>query len=183
MDRMSGVATKLLTFEEFERLPDQPGKRELLEGDLIELPPAEFEHNRNAHQIYEMLKAAVIAAHARGEAAELGEVYIEMGYKLPGDVYVQPDVSVTHRAQAVRKYLTGAPAIAIEIVSPSNTAEEMETKVALYFQHGAREVWRLYRKPRHVVVHVGSTSRAIPENESLTTPLLPGVAFPVREMP
>ena len=40
-----------MTFEEFERLPDQPGKRELLEGELSELPPAELEHNNIAHQI------------------------------------------------------------------------------------------------------------------------------------
>ncbi|HEV2690293.1 MAG TPA: Uma2 family endonuclease [Bryobacteraceae bacterium] len=178
MKAVGSDITKLLTFEEFERLPDQPGKRELLEGDLIELPPAEFEHNRIAHQIYEMLKAAVIAVHARGEAAELGDVYHEMGYKLAKDAYLQPDVSVTHRAQDVSKYLSGAPAIAIEVVSPSNTAVEMEAKTALYFRYGAREVWRIYRKTRHVVVHVGSTSRALLEDESLTTPLLPGVASP-----
>src|SRR5262245_27584029 len=101
---MSSAATKLLTFEEFERLPDQPGKRELLERDLIELPPAELQHNRISHRIYKMLDAAVTAAHARCDAAELGEVYIEMGYKLSSNAYVQPDVSVTHRAQAEGKY-------------------------------------------------------------------------------
>ena len=179
---MSSVATKLLTFDEFERLPDQPGKRELLEGELIELPPAELQHNRDAHRIYKILDAAVITAHARGEAKELGEVYHEMGYKLSSNAYVQPDVSVTHGAQAEGKYFGGAPAIAIEVVSPSNTAQEMEAKVALYFKNGAREVWRFYRKTRHVVIHLGSTSRALTEDESLTTPLLPGVAIPVREL-
>ena len=40
-----GTTTSLLTFEEFERLPDQPGKRELLKGELIDGPPAEEKHN------------------------------------------------------------------------------------------------------------------------------------------
>jgi len=34
-----GATTTRLTFEEFERLPEQPGKRELLKGELIEVPP------------------------------------------------------------------------------------------------------------------------------------------------
>ena len=88
-----GTTTTLLTFEEFERLPDQPGKRELLEGELIELPPAELKHNRIAHRIYHRLIAAVEAAHGHGQAADLGEVYHEMGYKLARNAYVQPETA------------------------------------------------------------------------------------------
>jgi Uma2 family endonuclease len=179
---MATTTAPALSFEEFERLPDQPGKRELLEGELIELPPADLKHNEGAELIYEHLKSALAEAHARGEAAELGKVHHEMGYLLAGKGWLQPDVSVTFRDQPRGKYLEGAPAIAIEIVSASNTAEEMETKVKLYFQHGAREVWRFYRKTRHVVVHIGATAHAIGENETLSTPLLPGFALPVKEI-
>ena len=179
---MSSVAAKLLTFEEFERLPDEPGKRELLEGDLIDLPVAELRHKRIAHRIYGLLNDAVNAAHDRGGAAELGEVFHEMGYKLSENSFVQPDVSVTHRTQAEGKYFAGAPAIAIEVVSPSNMAEEMETKVALYFQHGAREVWRVFPKTRHVVVHVGAVAHTVLEQDSIRTSLLPGFELPVRDI-
>jgi Uma2 family endonuclease len=182
MGHMSTTTTALLTFDEFERLPDQPGKRELLLEELIELPPAEFDHNRIAHRVWRRLDSTLAEAHARGEAVELGEVYHEMGYKLPGDGYVQPDVSITHAVQAVSKYLGGAPAIAIEVVSLSNTAEMMETKVGLYFRYGAREVWRVFPKARHIVVHIGLTSRTIREDETLTTPLLAGLALTLREI-
>ncbi len=113
------TTTTLLSFDEFERLPDRPGKRELLGGEVIELPLAGFEHNEIADRICDRLKAAVKEAHARGEGAELGRVYQELGYKL-GTGCLQPDVSVTHAGQSVHKYLEGAPAIAIEVVSPSN---------------------------------------------------------------
>jgi Uma2 family endonuclease len=43
------TGSPLLTFKEFERLPDQPRKQELLEGELIELPPAELKHKRITH--------------------------------------------------------------------------------------------------------------------------------------
>ena len=37
--------------------------------------------------------------------------------------------------------LTRAPEICVEILSPSNTPVEVEEKIALYFEVGAREVW------------------------------------------
>src|SRR5690349_16146728 len=95
---------RLLTFEEFENLPEQPGKQELLEGELIELPPPETKHGRGTHRTYHQLLAALEAAQARGEALNLGEVFMEMGYKLSKKSYVQPDVSVTHAGQHEEKY-------------------------------------------------------------------------------
>jgi Uma2 family endonuclease len=35
----------------------------------------------------------------------------------------------------------GAPEICVEILSPSNTAREIDEKIALYFEAGACEVW------------------------------------------
>lgn len=178
MKSMGAVTTNLLTFEEFERLPYEPGKRELLDGEVIEMPPADLEHTKFSMLIYHLALDALRAAHARGEAHDLGEVLIEAGYKLPGARYVQPDVSITHAAHAHAKYLTDSPAIAIEVVSESNTAREMEKKVVLYFRYGAREVWHVYRDPLHFVIHYGDTSRTILQG-AVTTPLLPGFELPL----
>ena len=37
--------------------------------------------------------------------------------------------------------LTRAPEICVEVISPSNTASEIEEKKQLYFEAGAKEVW------------------------------------------
>jgi Uma2 family endonuclease len=37
--------------------------------------------------------------------------------------------------------LLTAPEVCVEVLSPANTKEEMEEKVALYFEAGAQEVW------------------------------------------
>jgi Uma2 family endonuclease len=174
--------TATLTFEEFERLPDQPGKRELLKGELIELPPAELKHNKISHIIFLRLYAALAEAHARGDASELGEVYHEMGYKLEGDGYVQPDVSITHTGQTESKYLGGAPAVAIEVVSPGNTAEALDLKTELYFQYGAREVWRFYPKTRQAWVQIAGSSQVSIEREAIRTSLLPGFELKIAEI-
>jgi len=177
-----GAIKTLLTFEEFEQLPDQPGKRELLRGELVELPVAEFFHNEVSQNLFLRLHAALQLAHAEGRASELGSVRIEAGYKLAGDGYVQPDVSVTHAAQPVDRYLLGAPAIAIEVISPSNTARQMERKTKLYFEAGAREVWRVYSEDRCILVYLPGRWHEVAEDEVLTTPLLPGLALPVRDV-
>jgi Uma2 family endonuclease len=181
MNDMGGTTTRL-TFGEFERLPDQPGKRELLKGELIGLPPADFVHNEIAHRIFNQLDAAVLEAHSSGEAAQLGSAYHEMGYQLPDDGYVQPDVSVTHAGQPRETYLSGAPAIAIEVVSPSNSAMELDAKTHLYFQFGSYEVWIVYTKTRHVDIHVPGGSRVVAADQSVTTPLLPAFSMPVTEV-
>ena len=50
---------------------------------------------------------------------------------------------VPERRQEVRSVscLVQAPEICVEVLSPSNTAEEISEKIALYFESGAREVW------------------------------------------
>src|SRR6266545_8090126 len=99
---------ELMTMEEFLALPERPGKRELLGGELIELPPAKRKHNEIAHRMYERLKAA-IAAVGLG-----GKVYIEMGYRLGPRAWLQPDVSITRDGQPAGDYFEGSPLLAVE---------------------------------------------------------------------
>jgi Uma2 family endonuclease len=177
-----GTVKTLLTFEEFEQLPDQPGKQELVRGELIELPPADYKHHFIAHLIYGFLKAALDQAQARGETGELGRVFHEMGYLLPGACWLQPDVSVTHAGQPIEKYLIGAPAIAIEVISPSNTPKRIAVKTELYFECGALEVWCFSPKKRRASIRVPGSERAIAVDGVITTPLLPGLALSVQEI-
>jgi Uma2 family endonuclease len=172
--------TLLLSFEEFERLQDQPGKQELLEGELIEMPVPEAKHGRSSKRVFKALDDALVDAQSRGEAMDLGEAFFEMGYRLGERSWAIPDVSITHAGQSEGKYMEGAPAIAIEIVSPSNRADALDAKTELYFQHGAREVWHLYPKTRHFVIHVGGASQVRVEPEAVTTPLLPGFSLSLK---
>ena len=47
----------LMSIAEFELLPDVPGKQELLEGELITLPPAQDEHGDIVQALYEVLRS------------------------------------------------------------------------------------------------------------------------------
>ena len=81
-----GATTTLLSFEEFEHLPDAPGKRELLDGELIELPPPKRRHTIIQHRIAEAL---------RRYAVEHGLlVFVEAGFHLGArrSEWLKPDV-------------------------------------------------------------------------------------------
>lgn len=142
--------TTLLTFEEFEQLPSEPGKTELLDGELIQLAPAKKKHVKTAHRLRDRLKTLLEnAAVSEG----LGEVYVEMGYKFGPKSWLQPDVSVEHAGQPGDDYLEGAPFLAIEVISESNTAEQMDRKIKMYLANGGREVWVVYPKTQCVWVY------------------------------
>lgn len=150
---MTGTALKLLTFDDFERLPDQPGKLELLRGELIELPPAKRKHNEISRRIFLMLLRTLEDLHLQEAVHDLGAVYFEMGYRLEPGSWLQPDVSITRAQQRSEDYFLHSPALAVEVVSAGNTADEMEGKIAEYLAYGAREVWVVFPKPKHIRVY------------------------------
>ena len=170
MGDMGTIATSM-TFEEFERLPDEEsGKLELVDGQVISLPPAEIAVMRIVMRLYGIIEDAV-ARLCRGE---LGEVFIRAGYRF-GKNWLIPDVSVSHFGHPEAKYLEGAPALAVEVISEATTERVMHRKIRLYFENGAREVWLVYPEFRSVWVHRGKSATEV--EGTLTTDLLPGIAI------
>lgn len=133
----------LLSEEEFLALPDDAGKQELLDGELIELPPAKHSHSELARRMA-MLLATVL---------DWSRVWIEAGYRLGRGRWLTPDVSVAWPDQRVENdWKQGAPMIAIEIVSRGNTGAELERKRLLYLADGAAEVWFIYPETHSMLV-------------------------------
>src|SRR5579884_1857172 len=136
-------ATALLTFAEFEQLPDAPGKRELICGEVIEMAPPRKNHTLTAERFSKCLRAAV------GE----DRIHLEAGYKI-GDSWVQPDVSVAWPEQKEDDgYFAGAPMLAIEVLSEHTSAQQLEDKLDLYLSNGAKEVWTVSRKTSSMTVY------------------------------
>ena len=149
------VAVELMTFERLERLPEEPGKTELLDGELIQMPPAKLPHNRLAKRLFLRIFQLVESLRADEAAFGFGEVEIEMGYKIGSkpDSWLIPDVSIAHRGQSGDDYYEGAPLIAIEVISESNTARQVDRKIEKYLANGSQEVWVFYPETRRVLTH------------------------------
>lgn len=133
----------LISEEEFLALPEFPGKQELLDGELIQLPPAKRPHSELAKRIA-MLLISVLG---------WSRVWIETGYRLGKGRWLIPDVSVSWPDEQIAdEWPQGAPMIAIEIASRGNTPDQLEKKRLLYLEHGAAEVWIVYPKTRSMLV-------------------------------
>jgi Uma2 family endonuclease len=148
---MGMSATTLLTWEQFLELEESPGKQELLDGELISWAPAKMNHVEIAQRIYDLLKSI---PHGY-------RVWIESGYRLRRG-WLVPDVSLTRPDHSVAEgWMQGSPAIAIEVVSPTNRPAYIDKKTAVYLEEGAAEVWVVHPENRSMsVFRKGSWERA-----------------------
>jgi Uma2 family endonuclease len=174
------TTTNLLTWKEFEQLPDE--HLEILEGELITLPPPKSGHSLIAENTAELLRPL--------KANGAGRILCEAGYKLSEDpaTWIQPDVSFLKmervRATKPGDYFLGAPELAVEVVSPSETAQTLNHKITLLLAGGSLAVWVLYPVNREVRVFLpdGTSFRRGLGDVLTIHELLPGWELPVAKL-
>jgi len=181
-DRSGGT---LLTLEEFERLPEEDAFRlELSRGQLVREPRPGAEHGWLATRLFR-----AIDGHVRKR--ELGAAVIETGFLLPlrPATVRGPDVAFISKERLPPGDVpTGfwplAPDLAVEVLSPSNTAAEMQQKVLEYLEAGSRLVWVVDPRSRTVTVwRPPSRGSVLREEEVLDGgDVLPGFRVEVAEI-
>lgn len=152
--KMSAHApSRPVTAEELLRMPDDGFRYELIEGELRRMTPAGGRHGRITMSV-----ALALGTHVRESG--LGAVYAaETGFRLATgpDTVRAPDVAFVagERAEALRDevgYLPGAPDLAVEVTSPSDSYGEVAEKALHWLDSGARMV--LVVDPRQETVTV-----------------------------
>ena len=174
---------KLMTAEELWRLPDNGMRQDLVKGVIREMPPAGFEHGDIALNVSAALKAF---ARRTGH----GRAVSESGFVISHnpDTVRAPDGAFVARDRVTepppQKYFDGAPDLALEVVSPSDTATEVHEKVDEWLQAGARLVWVVYPRRRTVVVYRSPREAVIlREGDTLSgEDVMPGFELPVAEV-
>lgn len=168
-----------LTFAEFEMLPEKEGVHyELDEGTLLMEPSPALRHNLIRQRIAERLTQFV-------RAHQLGVVVEEMDFRLGTDTVRNPDVAfITNdhlrNIDPDHSPVEGAPTLAIEVISPTNLAQDTAKKVRQYLEGGCRAVWLIYPALRLVEIHDSARARRISEPESIVeAKLLSGFDFSV----
>ncbi len=76
------------------------------------------------------------------------------------------------------------PDLAIEVISPINSATEVMRKIEDYFEHGVRRVWEVFPDQEMIRVHESlARSRTFARKEILTDEVLfPGFQLAVAEL-
>jgi Uma2 family endonuclease len=148
------TATQLMTADDLWQLPKDGMRHELVKGVLHAMPPAGFEHGAVGINLTLPLGAHV-KAHGLGVV-----VAAETGFLIATnpDTVRAPDIGFVRqdRIQATgipRKYWPGAPDLAVEVVSPSDTVFEVDDKVQEWLGAGAGLVWVVNPRRRTVTVH------------------------------
>jgi Uma2 family endonuclease len=103
-------------------------------GHILMSPPPAPAHGDQQSEIVYLLKTLL----PQGRVVTECPLSTSDGVKAIDVAWLAPE-----RRQEVRSVscLVHAPEICVEVLSPSNTPEEISEKIALYFESGAREVW------------------------------------------
>jgi Uma2 family endonuclease len=181
---MSSVTQRLLTAEEFWLLPETEMHRALVRGEVVETMPPGGKHGGIA-----LATGTQLRLWAKGGPG--GYVGVESGFILARDpdTVRGPDV---YYVRAERIPSTGVPDafwdippdLAVEVVSPDDSATEVREKVREYLDAGVPMVWVMYPRSREVIVHTSDgLARAYGPDDVLEgLDLLPGFRCRVAEL-
>ena len=174
-----------MTAEELLRLPHDGHRYELIKGELKVMTPASPRHGRIAMHL-----GSLMEQHVRQH--DLGVVYAaETGFKLRED----PDTVRAADAAFVAKaripsegepegYWAIAPDLVVEVISPSDSAPAVQSKVADWLAAGCRIVWVVYPDTKTVTEYRSwQKVQVLTADQSLEgSDVLPGFVCPVREL-
>lgn len=175
-------ARELLTMEQFRALEESDEYLyELDDGVLVREARPQRPHGTTV---------VLLAHYLTGYALEHGGIVLsESGFVLredPPRVY-GPDLAYLREDPAPygdrSGWITRAPDLAVEVVSPSNTAAGMQRKIGRYFEAGATEVWVVYPATRSIALHrPRGESRTLDGDQRITSGVLPGFELAVSEI-
>jgi Uma2 family endonuclease len=81
------------------------------------------------------------------------------------------------------KFFPGPPDLAVEVLSPSDTASEVQEKAEAWLNSGCREVWLIDPRRKSATRLTPAEDSIIQQSvETLTTNLLPGFSLEVSEL-
>jgi Uma2 family endonuclease len=163
---MSSLAHSLVTWADFLRLPDRPemGKRyELHDGEVIIVPPARPLHIKLQKRIESLLEAL---------AGTLGVVTTEFPYRPVLNMqFWFANVAYVPKsdwdALPPDEYLVYAPALIVEVLSPSNTPAKVNRQRIVAMSAGTQEFWVVDAEQRTVQVTDLSGTRAYTSGDAI----------------
>ena len=176
-----------LTYDDLLLWPEDGRRHELIDGEHYVTPSPDTRHQRLSRRLL-----AAIERFLEGHPA--GEVFDAPYNVVFSDVdVVEPDLVLVAADQAAiitERHVRGAPALAVEILSPGTRKTDEQAKRRLYDRAGVREYWVV--DPERDVLKIfrraddGSFPRVVEltreVGDALTTPLLPGFSLALAEL-
>jgi Uma2 family endonuclease len=124
---------------QFDRLVDEDTKAELIDGVMVVHSPASPRHDDVAGFLRFLMR---FCAAAREQGKVLGPdslVHLATCRKFAPDIFFLVQRRVPRRLP--RKQFEIPPDLVVEVLSPSNRADDLEDKRPAYREAGVRELW------------------------------------------
>lgn len=144
---------KVWTDAEFMALSQDGHRYELVNGEIVDMGNSGMEHGE-----FGAFLAGSLSIFTRQN--RLGVVCdSSTAFTLKNGNKRSPDVSFVARERLKglkrlpKGYFQGSPDLAVEILSPSNTVEEIHDKIVEYFENDTRLVWVIHPDEKYVLVY------------------------------
>lgn len=185
----SAVLNKPMTTEEFLALPENGTERWLIAGELREKP---MTVRNRFHSKVESRTCFFLEGWRERQPEPRGHVFAgEAGVRLLRDpdttvgidvIYVSPEVAAKQTEQTT--LIEGLPLLAVEILSPNDTVDEIHDKVNQFLAAGVALVWIIDPYDRTVTIY---QPNALPTfvnegQELIGDPVLPGFRVLVADL-
>jgi Uma2 family endonuclease len=142
----------LINAEELFEMPNL-GRCELVRGEMVMMSPSGFAHGLIVANITFLLEKFIRASKlGRITGAETGFIV-----RRDPDSVLAPDVAFVNadrlKEQHPGGFFDGAPDLAVEVLSPSDRASEVQAKIHAWLEAGCRSVWIVDPKTKSVTVY------------------------------
>lgn len=182
---MATVAKKLITAEEFGRMPNpvDGALQELVRGEIVTMPPPKGRHgfccskaDRRVGNFVDDHNLGTVVCNDTGFIMERDP-----------DTVRGPDISFWSRQRLPvlpEEYIEIPPDLAIEVISPSDVFSQVQRRVREFLASGVRLVWLIDPANRTVTVYrKGEPVQELEESDTLTgEEVLPGFACKVADL-
>ena len=179
------MSTKaLVTSEDLWKIVADGSRYELWDGELVPMTPVGIQHSAIVMKLGELLSAYV-------RQKRLGIVGVEGGFRLrrEPDRVLAPDLHFICKERLAKEGITPKfadypPDLAVEVLSPDDTATATQKKVEEYLARGVPLVWIVDPANQRVTVYrsLQDITILIPEEELDGGQVIPGFRIKVGEI-
>jgi len=169
---------------ELQALPDDGYLHEVVNGELIMSPKNNFQHG-------DVCARLLTALQTFARARKLGVVLdSSTGFWMQNRNCRAPDISFIAKARLrglkrpPAAFFEGAPDLAVEVLSPSNSPKEISERLADYFASGTQIAWVIHIEEQFVEICHSPVQRKILGSGAFLEgePLLPGFQYPIADL-
>lgn len=177
------VEKKIWTDEEFMALPKDGHRYQLVNEALVDMGNLGMEHGYVACILVAVL-TMFVQQNKLGAVCDSSTAFtLKTGNKRSPDVSFVARERLKGLKRPPRGFFQGSPDLVVEILSPSNTVEEIHEKIVEYFNNDTRLIWIIHPDERYVLVYRSpEPDRLLRPQDQLEGDVVPEFSMPVADL-